>query len=77
MQRRKWHDYIKLDKKIKKAFMVLQVETKNAPFGSIIDERIKQHHFPVSKYSSLKVVFEPFLVLDILKILIYPLKYLS
>ena len=57
--------------------MVLQVETKNAPFGSIIDERIKQHHLPVSKYSSLKVVFEPFLVLDILKILVYPLKYLS
>ena len=57
--------------------MVLQVETKNAPFGSIIDERIKQHHLPVSKYSSLKVVFEPFLVLDILKILIYSLKYLS
>ena len=57
--------------------MVLQVETKNAPFGSIIDERIKQHHLPVSKHSSLKVVFEPFLVLDILKILIFSLKYLS
>ena len=37
--------------------MVLQVETKNAIFGSIIDGRIKQHHLPVSKHSSLKVVF--------------------
>ena len=37
--------------------MVLQVETKNATFGSIIDERMKQHHLPVSKHSSLKVVF--------------------
>ena len=37
--------------------MVLQVETKNATFGSIIDGRIKQHHLPVSKHSSLKVVF--------------------
>ena len=57
--------------------MVLQVETKNAPFGSIIDERIKQHLLPVSKHTSLKVIFEPSLVLDILKILVYPLKYLS
>ena len=32
--------------------MVLQVETKNVPFGSIIDERMKQHHLPVSKHSS-------------------------
>ena len=37
--------------------MVLQVETKNATFGWIIDGRIKQHHLPVSKHSSLKVVF--------------------
>ena len=37
--------------------MVLQVETKNATFGSIIDGRIKQHYLPVSKHSSLKVVF--------------------
>ena len=39
--------------------MVLQVETKNATFGSIIDERKKQHHLPVSKHSSLKVVCGP------------------
>ena len=38
--------------------MVLQVETKNATFGSVIDGRIKQHHLPVSKHSSLKVVFQ-------------------
>ena len=37
--------------------MMLRVETKNATFGSIIDERIKQHHLPVSKHTSLKVVF--------------------
>ena len=37
--------------------MVLQLETKNATFGSMIDERMKQHHLPVSKHSSLKVVF--------------------
>ena len=39
---------------------MLQVETKNATFGSIIDERKKQHHLPVSKHSSLKVVFWAF-----------------
>ena len=37
--------------------MVLQLETKNATFGSMIDERMKQRHLPVSKHSSLKVVF--------------------
>ena len=36
--------------------MVLQVETKNATFGSIIDERMKQYFLPVLKHSSLKVV---------------------
>ena len=40
--------------------MVLQVETKNVTFGSIIDGRIKQHHLPVLKHSSLKVVFWAF-----------------
>ena len=38
--------------------MVLQFETKNATFGSIIDERMKQHHLPISKLSSLKIVFK-------------------
>ena len=37
--------------------MVLQVETKNATFGSITDERTKKHNLLVSKRSSLKVVF--------------------
>ena len=57
--------------------MVPQVETRYATFGSIIDGRIKQHHLPVSKDSSLKVFFELFLVLDLSKISINPLKYLS
>ena len=37
--------------------MVLQLETKNLTLGSLIDGKIKQHHSPVSKHSSLKVVF--------------------
>ena len=40
--------------------MVLQVETRYATFGSIIDGRIKQHPLPVSEHSSLKVVFWAF-----------------
>ena len=36
---------------------MLQLETKNATFGSIIHKRMKQHHLPISKHSSLKVVF--------------------
>ena len=54
--------------------MVLQVETKNATFGSIIEENIKWHHLSVLEHSSLKVVFELLLVLYISKILIYPFK---
>ena len=37
--------------------MVLKFKTKNATFGSIVDKKMKQHHLPVSKHSSLKVVF--------------------
>ena len=37
--------------------MVLQLKTKNATFGSIINKGMKQHQTPVSKHSSLKVVF--------------------
>ena len=36
--------------------MVLQLETKNAKFRSI-NEKKKEHYLPVSKHSSLKVVF--------------------
>ena len=36
--------------------MVLQKKIKNATFSSIIDETMKQHFLPVSKYSSLNVV---------------------
>ena len=36
---------------------MLQLETKNASFGLTTDGRMKQHHLPVSKHSSLKVAF--------------------
>ena len=37
--------------------MMRQLKTKNATFGSMIEEKIKQHQSPVSEHSSLKVVF--------------------
>ena len=37
--------------------MMLQVETKNVTFDSITDKRMKKHHLPVQKRSSLRVVF--------------------
>ena len=57
LQKRKWHSYIKLETKTLKAFMVLQVKTKNAIFGSKMDEKMKQHRLPFLKHSSRKVVF--------------------
>ena len=36
---------------------MLQVETKNAMFGSITDEKMKKHHLPFSKRFSLRAVF--------------------
>ena len=52
--------------------MVPEFETKNAHFGSITDEKIKQHHMSVSSTKVRKLFFELFLVSDISKISIYP-----
>ena len=37
--------------------MVLYVKIKNSTFGSIIEEKVKLHHLPISEHSGLKVVF--------------------
>ena len=46
-----------LMKTVEQRIMIKVVETKNATFGSIVNERMKQHYLPISKHSSLKVVF--------------------
>ena len=57
--------------------MVLQVETKNATFGSMIEEEYSNTIYQFQGTQVWKLFFELFLVLDISKILMYPLKHLS
>ena len=66
-----------MDKKNLKGIYGASGRNRKRNIGSIIDEKIKLYYLPVSKRSSLKVVFWAIPIFGRFKDLMYPQKDLS